>query len=49
MSPTADRMESIDFSDIYYTSDLVMVVKKGGKYDGATSIHDFKGAKITAH
>jgi putative lysine transport system substrate-binding protein len=48
MSPTADRMESIDFSDIYYTSDLVMVVKKGGKYDGATSIHDFKGAKITA-
>jgi len=48
MSPTADRLESIDFSDIYYTSDLVMVVKKGGKYDGATSIHDFNGAKITA-
>ena len=47
MSPTADRKESIDFSDTYYTSDLVMVVKKGGKYDGATSIQDFKGAKIT--
>ena len=25
-----------------------MVVKKGGPYDGATSIQDFKGAKITA-
>lgn len=48
MSPTAERAESIDFSDHYYTSDLVMVVKKGGKYDGATSIQDFKGAKITA-
>ncbi len=48
MSPTAERLESIDFSDIYYTSNLVMVVKRGGKYDGATSIQDFKGAKITA-
>lgn len=48
MSPTAERKESIDFSSNYYKSDLVMVVKKGGKYEGATSIQDFKGAKITA-
>ncbi len=48
MSPTAERKETIDFSDNYYKSDLVMVVKKGGKYDSATSIKDFKGAKITA-
>lgn len=48
MSPTADRKESIDFTDSYYTSNLVMVVKNGGKYDGATSIQDFKGAKVTA-
>jgi len=48
MSPTAERLESIDFSDHYYTSDLVMVVKKGGKYENAKSIKDFKGAKITA-
>ncbi len=48
MSPTAERKETIDFTDNYYKSNLVMVVKKGSKYEGATSIHDFKGAKITA-
>ncbi len=48
MSPTAERKESIDFTDNYYKSDLVMVVKKGGAYENATSIQDFAGAKITA-
>ncbi|WFR55407.1 transporter substrate-binding domain-containing protein [Anaerocolumna sp. AGMB13025] len=48
MSPTAERKETIDFSDNYYRSNLVMVVKKGGKYETAKSIQDFKGAKITA-
>ncbi len=48
MSPTAERKQTIDFSDNYYKSNLVMVVKKGGKYDSATSVQDFKGAKITA-
>ncbi|MEH7387518.1 transporter substrate-binding domain-containing protein [Bacillus sp. JJ1521] len=48
MSPTEKRKEAIDFSDNYYTSNLVMVVKKGSKYEGVTSIQDFKGAKITA-
>ena len=48
MSPTAKRKETIDFSDNYYKSNLVMVVKKGGKYENATSIQDFKGAKVTA-
>lgn len=47
MSPTEERLESIDFSDVYYTSDLVMVVRKGGKYESAKSIQDFSGAKIT--
>ncbi|MDF2615011.1 MAG: amino acid transporter substrate-binding protein family [Clostridia bacterium] len=48
MSPTAERKETIDFSDNYYKSDLVMVVKKGGNYEGAASIQDFSGAKVTA-
>jgi len=48
MSPTAERKKTIDFSANYYKSDLVMVVKKGGKYENAKSIQDFKGAKITA-
>lgn len=48
MSPTADRKETVDFSDSYYKSNLVMVVKKGSKYEKASSIQDFKGAKVTA-
>lgn len=48
MSPTAERKETIDFTDIYYKSDLVMVVLKGGNYEKAKSLEDFSGAKITA-
>jgi putative lysine transport system substrate-binding protein len=47
MSPTAERKESIDFTAAYYTSELVMVVLKGGDYADAASIADFSGAKIT--
>ncbi len=47
MSPTKERKETIDFSENYYTSNFVMVVKKGGAFEGATSIQDFSGAKIT--
>lgn len=48
MSPTAKRKKTIDFSENYYKSDLVMVVKKGGTFEKATSIKDFSGAKVTA-
>lgn len=47
MSPTEERKETIDFSENYYKSDLVMVVKKGGAYENATQLSDFSGAKIT--
>lgn len=48
MSPTADRKKSIDFSDHYYRSDLVLVVQKGSKFEKATSLQELAGAKVTA-
>ena len=48
MSPTAERKTRIDFTDNYYTSDLVVVVKKDGKFTSAKTLKDFKDAKITA-
>ena len=48
MSPTAERKETIDFTDIYYKSDLVMLVKKGSTYENAETLKDFAEAKITA-
>lgn len=48
MSPTEDRKLTIDFSDTYFDSNLVIVVKKDGAYANAASLSDFSGAKITA-
>lgn len=48
MSPNEERKKTIDFTNNYYTSDLVMVVKKGSKFENTKSIQDFSGAKITA-
>ena len=47
MSPTEKRKLSIDFSDTYFDSNLVMVVKKGSEYENATNIQDFSGATVT--
>ncbi len=48
MSPTAERQQTLDFSDPYYESDLVVVVRKDGAYAAATQLSDFTGARITA-
>lgn len=48
MSPTAERKETINFSDNYYKSDLVVIIKKDSPYIDAQSIQDFAGAKLTA-
>ena len=48
MSPTAKRKEAIDFSDAYYESQLVIVVRKYGAFAEAENLDDFNGAKIVA-
>lgn len=47
MSPTEERRQKIDFSDNYYTSNLVIVTKKG-TLDDVKTIADLKDKKIAA-
>ena len=47
MTATEVRRHTIDFTHPYYTSDIVVVVAKDGKYANAKSILDFSGARIT--
>ena len=48
MSPTAERKMTIDFTDYYYQSELVVVVRKDGPYANAKSLADLSGAVICA-
>lgn len=43
MTPTADRKESVDFSDVYYTAKHMIVAKKGS---GIESIEDLEGKTV---
>ena len=47
MSPTEERKGTIDFSENYYTSDYVIVVKADGPYADAKTLADLSGAKVT--
>lgn len=47
MSPMPERKEVIDFTDTYYESNYIIVVKKDGPFADAKTLKDFSGAKIT--
>ncbi|MDR0446479.1 MAG: transporter substrate-binding domain-containing protein [Oscillospiraceae bacterium] len=47
MTDTPERRETIDFTEVYWISDVVIVVTADGQYADADSIDDFAGAKIT--
>lgn len=48
MSPTKERKKEIAFSNSYYTSEPVLVVRKDSKYGKAKNLNDFSGAKVTS-
>lgn len=48
MSPTSERQLQINFSDEYYRSEIVMVVKKSSSFESATKLTDFNGARVVA-
>lgn len=48
MTATPERRNSLAFSDSYYDSDLVVVVKKDGPYANAKTVNDFADARVTA-
>jgi len=41
------RDQTLDFTRAYYNRDNVMVIKKGGKYENATTLNDFTGCRAT--
>ncbi|MHB9782439.1 ABC transporter substrate-binding protein/permease [Streptococcus sp. 10F2] len=48
MSPTEERRKEIAFSNSYYRSQPVIVVRKDSDYANAKSLADFKGTKLTS-
>ena len=48
MSPTAERAQTVAFSQEYFRSEQVMVVSTSGNYANATSLNDFNGARVVA-
>jgi putative lysine transport system substrate-binding protein len=48
MCITDERKMNIDFSDVYYRADIVAITTKGNPYEGAKSLADLSGAKMTS-
>lgn len=47
-SITAERLQSVDFSDPYYKANIVALTKKGTPYENAKSVTELKGAIATS-
>ncbi|MGM0436219.1 MAG: transporter substrate-binding domain-containing protein [Bacillota bacterium] len=48
MSPTPERAETVNFTDEYYRSEQVLVVRSDSDYTEATGLDDFDGARVIA-
>lgn len=48
MTDTEERRQEVNFSNIYYKSDMVLVVRKDSAYVDALSLDDFEGSKVSA-
>ena len=48
MSPTSERKREISFTDEYFRSEVVIVVRTGSDLTSATNIQDFSGKRIVA-
>ena len=46
MSPTEARKQTIDFTDSYYTSTHVILLKSDSSFASATTLSDFSGARV---
>lgn len=47
-SITAERLQSVDFTEPYYYATIVTLVKSGNKYENAVSVADLAGATATS-
>lgn len=48
MTDTAERRQVVAFSQPYYASDMVLIVRNDSPYVGSTSLADFTGANVVA-
>ncbi len=48
MTDTAERRQQVSFSNPYYASDMVLIVRADSQFASATSLADFSNARVVA-